>query len=120
MLNESRVPRSLSPNPLGSAIVYCLGSNTKGTLIPLRFVGSFFDFIPARLGRNMALDDSVTCLSSIYSRAPPGIHEAPRKEIYESYATALSSLRASLNNPTLRTESETLCASILLQICEVS
>lgn len=119
VLNESHVPRSLSAHPLCSTIVYCLGSNTKGALIPLRLVGSFFDFIPARLGHNAALDDAVTCLSSIYSNALPGLHEARRTGIYTGYVAALSSLRSCLDNPALRMESETLCASILLQLCEV-
>lgn len=113
------VPRSLEPNPLGSALVFCMGSKVEGTLIPLRLVGSFFDFIPARMGLNTALDDVVSCLCSIYSRkfrTPYGY----QRDTYQSYIKALASVRGCLEDPTLRMESETLCASILLQMCEVS
>jgi hypothetical protein len=96
-----------------------MGSRVEGTLIPLHLVGSFFDFVPARMGINTALDDAVSCLCSIYSRkfsTPYGY----RKDIYQSYVRALASLRSCLEDQTLRMESETLCASILLQMCEVS
>jgi hypothetical protein len=113
------VPRHLEPNPLGTALVFCMGSKVEGTLIPLHLVGSFFDFIPARMGFNTALDDVVSCLCSIYSRkfsTPYGY----QRGIYQSYIKALASLRGYLEDPVLRMESETLCASILLQMCEVS
>jgi hypothetical protein len=113
------VPLYLEPNPLGSSLVFCMGSKVEGTLIPLRLVGSFFDFIPARMGFNTALDDVVSCLCSIYSRkfsTPYGY----QRDIYQGYIRALASLRRCLEDPGLRMESETLCASILLQMCEVS
>jgi len=31
----------------------CIGSKVEGTLILLHLVGSFFDFIPARMGTEM-------------------------------------------------------------------
>ena len=111
----SEVPRSLVSNPLGSSLVYCLESKVKGRLIPLWLVGSFFQFVPARIGQNAALDDAVSCLCGIYC-SPRGA----QTRIYQSYVTALSSLRRSLSDTSLRMESETLCASILLQMCEVS
>ena len=109
------VPRCLESNPLGSSLVYCLDSKVKGTLIPLWLVGSFFQFVPARMGRNAALDDAVSCLCGIY-QSPYNFHMG----IYQSYVRALSSLRGCLGDTSLRMESETLCASILLQMCEVS
>lgn len=117
-LNEratSEVPRYLESNPLGSSLVYCLESKVKGNLIPLWLVGSFFQFVPARMGRNAALDDAVSCLCGIYC-SPHGIPAG----IYQSYVRALSSLRRYLSETSLQMESETLCASILLQMCEVS
>jgi hypothetical protein len=116
---KSGVPRYHETNPLGSALVYCLESKAKGTLIPLRIVGSFFEFIPARLGRNAALDNAVSCLCAIYCGIPLTTYNF-EKGIYESYVRALSSLRLCLSDTSLQMESETLCASILLQICEVS
>lgn len=111
----SEVPRYLESNPLGSSLVYCLESKVKGTLIPLWLIGSFFQFVPARMGHSLALDAAVSCLCDIYCSPynfPMGI--------YQSYVRALSSLRACLSDTSLRMESETLCASILLQMCEVS
>lgn len=118
MFTNIYVPRYLEPNQLGSALVFCMGSKVEGTLISLRLVGSFFDFIPARIGYNTALDDAVSCLCSIYSRkySTPYGHQ---KHIYQSYVKALSSLRTYLDDPVTRMESETLCASILLQMGEV-
>lgn len=116
---EPRIPRSLECHHLGSAFVYCLGSKVKGSLIPLQSVGSFFEFIPARLGYNEALDKAVSCLCSIYRGAPSAPYNH-QQEIYQSYIRALSSLREHISDTSLRITSETLCASILLQMCEVS
>jgi hypothetical protein len=116
---KSEVTRYHEINPLGSALVYCLGSKVKGTLIPLRLVGSFFEFIPARLGRNAALDSAVSCLCAIYC-GTPSIPYNSHRGICQSYVRALSSLRSCLSDTSLWMESETLCASILLQMCEVS
>lgn len=110
----SEVPRFLESNPLGSSLVYCLESKVKGTLIPLWLVGSFFQFLPARMGCNAALDAAVSCLCDIYC-SPYNFHTG----IYQSYVRALSSLRGYLSDTSLQMESETLCASILLQMCEV-
>ena len=114
---KSTVPPCLENNHLGSALVYCLDSKVKGELIPLRIVGSFFQFIPARIGRNAALDDAVSCLCAIY-RGNPATPYSMNKEACKSYVKALSSLRACLDDAAIQMEAETLCASIVLQICE--
>jgi hypothetical protein len=116
---RSEVPRYLETNPQGSALVYCLESKVKGPLIPLRLVGSFFDFVPARIGRNDALDAAVSCLCALYCGIPSPSYNSNRS-IYQSYIRALSSLRCCLNDASFQMESETLCASILLHMCEVS
>ncbi|KAK0510943.1 hypothetical protein JMJ35_006495 [Cladonia borealis] len=117
-LAKSTVPQSLGNNRLGSALVYCLDSKVKGGLIPLRIVGSFFEFIPARLGRNTALDDAVSCICAIYCGNPVTPYNM-HKEVCTSYVKALSSLRTCLDDDAARMDSETLCASILLQMCEL-
>jgi len=118
-LTHLEVPRHLESNPLGSALVFCLESKVKGHLIPLRLIGSFFDFLPARLGRNAALDAAVSCLCAIY-RGEPSPSGNFHQSVYHGYVGALSSLRSCLGDVSLRMESETLCASILLHMCEVS
>ena len=110
----SEVPRWLETNHLGSSLVYCLESKVEGTLIPLWLVGSFFQYVPARIGRNAALDAAVSCLCDIYC-SPYNFQVST----YQKYAKAISSLRGCLSDTSLQMESETLCASILLQMCEV-
>lgn len=110
----SEVPRWLETNQLGSSLVYCLESKVEGTLIPLWLLGSFFQYIPARIGRNAALDAAVSCLCDIYC-SPYNSQVG----IYQRYIKAISSFRGCLNDTSLQMESETLCASILLQMCEV-
>ena len=74
--------------------------------------------IPARLGRSSALDDAVKCLCSLFSdfsRRAASVSSAS----YRLYGRSLQSLRRSLNIPQARTVSETICASIILQLCEL-
>ena len=111
----SEVPRWLETNHLGSSLVYCLESKVEGTLIPLWLVGAFFQYVPARIGRNAALDATVSCLCEIYC-SPYRFQVST----YQKYVKAISSLRGCLCDTSLQMESETLCASILLQMCEVS
>ena len=110
----SEVPRWLETNRLGSSLVHCLESKVEGTLIPLWLVGSFFQYVPARIGRNAALDAAVLCLCDIYC-SPYNFQVGT----YQKYVKAISSLRGCLSDTSLQMESETLCASILLQMCEV-
>jgi hypothetical protein len=80
-------------------------------------VGSFFDSIPARMGFNKALDDVVYCLCSAYSKKFLATYEYQR-DIY-GYIRALAPLRRCLEDQDKKVELETLCPSILLQMCEV-
>jgi hypothetical protein len=115
---KSEIPRHHEINPLAPAFIFCLDSKVKEPLVPLRMSGSFFDFVPARIGHNIALDDAVACMSAIY-QGTPSISYIADREIYQSYVKALASLRSCLDDPSLRLEAETLCASIMLQMCEV-
>lgn len=77
--------------------------------------------MPARLGHNAALDAAVSCLCLIYFERTPATAYSMHKDIYQSYAKALGSLRGCLEEGNERQmEAETLCASIILQMCEVS
>ena len=118
LFREPSVLRSLDSNSLGSALVYCLKSQDCGALIPLALLGSFFDFIPSRLGCNEALESGVICLCSIYLKASSAPYSS-NKIIYGNYVRALRSLRAFVEDESPRYDSETLCASILLQLSEV-
>ena len=116
---RSTIIRHLDSNSLASALIYCLESHNNNLLIPLPLLGSFFELIPARLGHNDALDHSVATLCSIYLKQPAFSYDMDT-ELYRKYAKALSSVRHFIEEDFRRMESETLCASILLQMCEVS
>ncbi|KAH8890411.1 hypothetical protein GQ53DRAFT_175987 [Thozetella sp. PMI_491] len=78
---------------------------------------TFFPFIPSRLGRNAALDAAILCLCDIYSDVRGGKQISPATT--KKYIVCLSTLRASVADPELRTQSETLCASLIVQTCEL-
>jgi hypothetical protein len=103
----------------GSILAYMLNDPKSQALFPLKSHGDFYSFIPSRLGRNLALDDTISCLCGIY--ADTLTNNPTTSEIaIRRYAKSLNSLRTCLKEPQLRTESETICASIILQLCEVS
>ncbi|KAF7950163.1 hypothetical protein EAE96_007458 [Botrytis aclada] len=112
------IPRFHDFSPLATKLMYCLGCKVKGNLVPLWLMGSFFQYIPGRLGHNIALDDAVTCICNLYCDRSSNEH-TKSKGIYKNYIRALSSLQKCLVEERLRFQSETLCASLLLQLCEL-
>ncbi|KAF7924930.1 uncharacterized protein EAE98_007018 [Botrytis deweyae] len=112
------IPRFHDNNPLATKLMYCLGCKVKGDLVPLWLIGSFFQYIPGRLGYNIALDDAITCVCSLYCDRSSKEY-TKSKAIYRNYVRALSSLQKCLVEERLRFQSETLCASLLLQMCEL-
>lgn len=79
--------------------------------------GEFLQDIPARLGNNEALDSAVKALTAahssfcLYNRATP--------DALVKYSAALRVLRFYLNDPVKASSSETLCAVMLLLMCQV-
>ncbi|KAF7889336.1 uncharacterized protein EAF01_010829 [Botrytis porri] len=112
------IPRFHGNNPLATKLMYCLGCKVKGNLVPLWLIGSFFQYIPDRLGHNIALDDAITCVCSLYCDTSSDEY-TKSKAIYRNYIRALSSLQKCLVEERLRFQPETLCASLLLQMCEL-
>jgi hypothetical protein len=83
----------------------------------LSVYGSLFKEIPRRLGRNAALDASVGALTT----ALPWVHTHHRSaDMFDRYAHALKSLRASLDDPVQARSADTLCAVYLIVICHAS
>lgn len=119
-LGAAVVPRSLDGSPPASQLVYRIASKVRGALVPLPLVGSYFDFIPARLGYNAALDNAVPCLCTIYSDNSDVSAFSRGRDIHRRYIRALRSLRVCLYDGETSMQAETLCASILMQLCEVS
>ena len=101
-----------------STFIWVLSDPQAQALFPLNSHGNFYYRIPARLGRNIALDNATTCLCSIYNNAR---HEFPTRNarILRQYGKALGALRACVVDSELRLEAETICASIVLQLCEL-
>ena len=112
--------RSLSSkhDHTGAFLAHMLDDPKSQALLPLTSIGTFFCFIPSRIGRNLALDDAMSCLCGIYidtlTDKPTNSESAFRR-----YAKSLNSLQVCVKQPQLRRESETICASIILQLCEL-
>jgi len=80
--------------------------------------GMYLQDIPQRLGRNESLDTAVAALTAAHSdvamRAPH-----PSIKALTLYTRALQTLREYLNDTVKARASETLCAVMLLLICQV-
>ncbi|KAM3066962.1 hypothetical protein ACMFMG_007106 [Clarireedia jacksonii] len=120
LASTPQISRFNGTSPLATALVYSLGCKVNGDLMPLWLYGSFFQFIPARLGHNIALDDAVSCICGIYCDKSSLHDNSKSLANYQNYVKALQSLRMCLNDRALSLRSETLCASILLQMCELA
>jgi hypothetical protein len=80
--------------------------------------GDFLRHIPARLGRNEALDASADALATTFST----LHLAQGNQSVEAltkYGRAIHSLRVCLDNPAKARMPETMCAIYLIMICQV-
>lgn len=100
-----------------SMLAFILNDRSGETVCQLRSHANFIDYVPSRLGRNIGLDSVVSCLCSLYVDA---LTTNPTTESLRRYGKSMASLQICLKDPRRRFESETLCASILTQVCEVS
>lgn len=106
---------------IGLLFSHVLSRRKGAALYALQTLGGFLSYIPSRLGRNIALDKSIVCLCSVYMN----FTEVARRNNFsdvtiKGYAESLYALQQCLNNIQARYQSETVCASIILQLCEVS
>ena len=81
--------------------------------------GPFIRDVPSRIGFNPALDSAVTCLVNAHSAM---VHKRRATEIVnpELYIRAVQALQMCLDDPCRDVSSDTLCATVLLSIVEVS
>lgn len=97
--------------------VSIIDNDRAQTLLPLQAVG-FLPSIPSRLGQNAALDAAIASLCSIYvdflTAKTMGSNTTLQK-----YIAGLNALQGCVNDPRLRLQSETICAAIIIQMCEV-
>ncbi|RMJ18613.1 hypothetical protein CDV36_001693 [Fusarium kuroshium] len=79
--------------------------------------GDFLRHIPARLGRNEALDTSADALATTFStlHRPQGYQSV---DALTKYVRALKSLRVVLGDPHKARTPETMCAVYLIMICQ--
>lgn len=111
-------PMAMEHDHTLSALCYILERPYPFTLFPIKSLGNFFQFVPCRVGYNAALDKAISCLCSMYTRwriCTPRVS----KYSVRLYTESLKHLRKCLAVPQLRAKSETICASIILQLCEV-
>ncbi|KAF5018895.1 hypothetical protein F66182_9114 [Fusarium sp. NRRL 66182] len=79
--------------------------------------GDFLRHIPARLGRNEALDAAADALATTFStlHRPQGYQSV---DSLTKYVRAIQSLRSCLDNPRKARMPETMCAVYLIMICQ--
>ncbi|KAE8153459.1 hypothetical protein BDV25DRAFT_149523 [Aspergillus avenaceus] len=87
-------------------------------VFPLTAHGSFYHLIPGRLGQNDALDSAIACLCGIYRDLLAGNRQTTAKTMRQ-YSKSLRGLRLYLDDPDRCFQSETICAAIVLQLCEL-
>lgn len=83
-------------------------------------VGIFLQFLPARSGHSSALDSTVDCVVGALRDLLRPQQSRNWSATYSAYGRALQQLQASLNDPSRCQAAETLCATQLLGIFEVS
>ncbi|KAJ9297387.1 hypothetical protein DTO271G3_4680 [Paecilomyces variotii] len=102
----------------GSLLAYIIEDPRSQGLFPINSHGDYFNFIPSRIGHNVALDASVSCLCGLFIDIFTGNSTISETTI-RRYMSSLRSLRECLDDERKRLESETICASVILQLCEL-
>ena len=80
---------------------------------------SYFSYVPSRFGHFPCLDDAARCVASRVRSWTTGEFNANAANL-SLYTKALDSLQLAINNPLTRVMPETLCATELLALYEVS
>lgn len=113
---------SLSAAPSNSSLLVQLIDHLddkKPQGLTINNLGSFFPFIPPRLGHSRALDDAVHCICTAYSAllcSNGSVIGQDRRKYYQ----ALRSLRLACQDKNEVLSSNVLCAAVLLSWYEVS
>ena len=86
---------------------------------PNSYISIYLQFLPNRIGHNLALDHSIECVANLLGdlRRPPGYRDVTRA--LSSYGVALKFLQISLQDPVECLSAEVLCATQLLGFFEV-
>ncbi|KAH8671710.1 hypothetical protein BX600DRAFT_252560 [Xylariales sp. PMI_506] len=80
-------------------------------------VDGLFPFIPPRLGQSAALDIAISSLCGIYR----DLRISTKLSVLttQTYDRCLSALQMAIADPVLRLSSETICACLVVEVCEV-
>lgn len=96
-----------------SAILEYIGSAAKPLML-------YLEFLPARLGRNRALDSTVDCVAKALRNFCLPADGRSNVSMLQSYSKALKHLQKNLEDSGDYLSADTLCATQLLGIFEVS
>jgi hypothetical protein len=138
--NKSATPRKRSPRPgsislsppkspflrqpspsqhqqLARALIAATTTGSVGHRMSV--FGPFIQEVPARIGHNAALDSAVAVLVNVHTAL---VYKKTADEIVspELYIRAIKTLQSCLEDPQLGMSPNTLCASVLLGLVEVS
>jgi hypothetical protein len=111
-------PLSSETDRHATLFVSIIDNDKAQSLLPLQAVGSFLPSIPSRMGRNAALDAAIASLCSIYVDFLT-VKSMGSNATIQKYIAGLNALQGCIKDPDLRSQSETICASIIVQMCEV-
>lgn len=117
--------RSISPTLSNQSISLSLAFTEMikpSTDIKYNLAWSYGDFlhdVPQRIGINEALDSAATALVDAHSYFCVTGTVSPTARALMKYSDALVKLRLCLDDPAKAQASETLCAVMLLMICQV-
>ena len=100
-------------------LIYALTSQAS-TSFDLRHFGAYSEELPARLGRDEALDAVVECFITSYAlrRLIPAQRDTQSSLELVAYGRAVKTLRENLVLSSAQDSEETLCAALLLAIYE--
>lgn len=121
-LSPPRSPFLRQPSPcqhyeLARALV--AATTTGGAGVRMSVFGPFIQEVPSRIGHNAALDAAAAVLVSAHTSL---VNKKSSTEIVNPhlYLRAIKTLQACLDDPQQGMSANTLCASVLLSLVEVS
>ena len=86
---------------------------------PNSYISIYLQFLPSRLGHNLALDHAIECVARLLRdlRRPPRYRDVSKP--LSSYGMALKYLQDSIEHPVECLSAEVLCATQLMGLFEV-
>ena len=111
------IPPASPSESLRSAVAHILVDARCSPIISPQVASGMLPLAVSHLGHNMALDAAALCLCQAYNDVLRGRDASLATT--QHYISTIAILRHHILNPLLRAQSETICASILIQTCQV-